>query len=483
MGFSTSNEHWLHHLPKKLISNVVAIAKTTKNIAMDDPRRVIHSFKVALAITIVSMFYYFQPLYNSFGVSAMWAVMTVIVVFEFTVGATLGKGLNRAMATLIAGGLGVGAHHLASLCGKIGEPLLIGFLVFIFAAASTFMRFFPKIKARYDYGFLIFILTFSFISISGYRADEILELAHKRLSTIAIGGSASLLINICLFPVWAGAELHESIAHNVEKLGHFLEGFGAAYLNKSEAETNSKAENKSSYFQSYKSVLNSKSSEESMANFARWEPRHGQFRYHHPWNEYVKLGSLIRQCAYRIDALNAYFNHDDAQKLQKFQEEFREICNKISLESSKTLVKLGSCLREMKYPSSSVNPHIVSSKAAVKTLKTYLKSHSLYNQHSDLLQIIPIATLASLLIDIVDCTENIASCAYDLATLAHFKKDSSYDFAKKSTKFCVNKEQKGVNQVSQVGFCPHVVIPIVALTTIIDSNSSQSSDGQHSSED
>ena len=86
MGFTTSNEHWLHHLPKKLISNVVAIAKTTKNIAMDDPRRVIHSFKVALAITIVSMFYYFQPLYNSFGVSAMWAVMTVIVVFEFTVG-------------------------------------------------------------------------------------------------------------------------------------------------------------------------------------------------------------------------------------------------------------------------------------------------------------------------------------------------------------------------------------------------------------
>lgn len=49
-------------------------------------------------------------------------------------------------------------------------------------------------------------------------------------------------------------------------LGNIFAGFGAAYLNKSEAETNSKAENKSSYFQSYKSVLNSKSSEESMVN-------------------------------------------------------------------------------------------------------------------------------------------------------------------------------------------------------------------------
>jgi len=46
-------------------------------------------------------------------------------------GATLGKGLNRALATLVAGTLGVGTHHLASLCGKIGEPVLIGSFVFL----------------------------------------------------------------------------------------------------------------------------------------------------------------------------------------------------------------------------------------------------------------------------------------------------------------------------------------------------------------
>lgn len=46
-------------------------------------------------------------------------------------GATLGKGLNRGLATLVAGGLGVGAHHLASLSGEIGEPILLGFFVFI----------------------------------------------------------------------------------------------------------------------------------------------------------------------------------------------------------------------------------------------------------------------------------------------------------------------------------------------------------------
>ena len=49
---------------------------------------------------------------------------------EFS-GATLGKGLNRGMATLLAGGLGIGANHLAKHSGHIGKPILILFLVFL----------------------------------------------------------------------------------------------------------------------------------------------------------------------------------------------------------------------------------------------------------------------------------------------------------------------------------------------------------------
>lgn len=95
----------------------------------------------------------------------------------------------------------------------------------VFAAAtSTFIRFFPQIKARYDYGLLIFILTFSLISVSGLRDDEILELAHKRLATIFIGGSACVIISIVVCPVWAGEDLHNLIAANIENLGSFLEG-------------------------------------------------------------------------------------------------------------------------------------------------------------------------------------------------------------------------------------------------------------------
>lgn len=51
-----------------------------------EPKKVIHGFKVGLALSLVSLFYYLRPLYDDVGGNAMWAVMTVVVVFEYTVG-------------------------------------------------------------------------------------------------------------------------------------------------------------------------------------------------------------------------------------------------------------------------------------------------------------------------------------------------------------------------------------------------------------
>ena len=92
------------------------------------------------------------------------------------------------------------------------------------ATASSFTRFIPRIKARYDYGVLIFILTFSLVSVSGFRVDELFELAHDRLATIAIGGATCIIVSICVCPVWAGEELHKLVASNIEKLANYLEG-------------------------------------------------------------------------------------------------------------------------------------------------------------------------------------------------------------------------------------------------------------------
>ena len=51
-------------------------------------------------------------------------------------------------------------------------------------------------KARFDYGVTIFILTYSLVAVSGYRVGELAALAQQRLSTIAIGIFMSLAVAV-----------------------------------------------------------------------------------------------------------------------------------------------------------------------------------------------------------------------------------------------------------------------------------------------
>lgn len=60
-----------------------------KELGQDHPRKIIHSLKVKLAVTLISLFYYFRPLYDGFGINTIWPVLTVMVVFKFSVGKKL----------------------------------------------------------------------------------------------------------------------------------------------------------------------------------------------------------------------------------------------------------------------------------------------------------------------------------------------------------------------------------------------------------
>ncbi|GAA0166539.1 hypothetical protein Leryth_010702 [Lithospermum erythrorhizon] len=417
-----------------LEAKVVDIVKHIKKTANDDPRRVVHSFKVGLALTLVSLFYYFKPLYNNFGCSAMWAIMTVVVVFEYSVGATLGKGLNRALATFLAGALGVGAHYLANITrNNFGEPILLGIFVFLLAAASTFIRFFPTVKARYDYGMLIFILTFSMVTISGYRTHEILDLAQKRLSTIAIGASICVIISIVIYPVWAGEDLHKLVAQNIEKLGDFIQGFSDTYFKTLETDGYVHLD---LILANYKSVMNSKNSEETLANFSRWEPGHGAFMYSHPWKQYLIIGSLTRQCASRIETINAY---NKAQASLEIFGKLQEPFSRMSMECWKALKELSLAIKTTTKPSSA-KQHILNSRTASKSLKLLLNSEILGGINME--QIIPLASVASIMIDVVDYVEKIYEAIDELASLANFENGS-------------------------VSKCCHVVVDVERLSEVI----------------
>ncbi|XP_031260437.1 aluminum-activated malate transporter 2-like [Pistacia vera] len=402
-------------LQKKLYSKVGNIVEKAKEVAKDDPRRIIHSLKVGLALTLVSLFYYFKPLYDGFGVNAMWAVLTVVVVFEFSVGATLGKGINRMLATLTGGFLAVGAHRIATLSGRTGEPIFIAIFVFVIASTVTFMRFFPSLKTRCDYGLSIFILTFSLISVSGYRDNEVLHMAHQRVSTIIIGTCTAIIVCISICPVWVGEELHNLVSSNMEKLGNFLEAFGCEYFQLFEC---GKSDHDNSFLHGYKSVLDSKNSEETMANLARWEPGHGGFKFGHPWKQYLKIGTLTRQCAYKIESLQCQLKYSKIQTSLGLQRKIQETCVKVSTESGKALKELALTTKNMTQSKSS-NANIANLIKAVENLKTLLRISRW--EEAIPLEIIPLATIASILMEVVKCIENISEVVHELAFTAHFK--------------------------------------------------------------
>lgn len=73
-------------LVAKMKKYPVSVWRTVWKVGRDDPRRVIHAVKVGLSLTLVSLLYLLQPLFTGIGQNAIWAVMTVVVVLEFTAG-------------------------------------------------------------------------------------------------------------------------------------------------------------------------------------------------------------------------------------------------------------------------------------------------------------------------------------------------------------------------------------------------------------
>ncbi|CAN6268931.1 unnamed protein product [Urochloa humidicola] len=280
-------------------SKVVGFGRRVWRIGADDPRRAVHGLKVGLALALVSVFYYTRPLYDGVGGAAMWAVLTVVVVFEYTVGGCVYKGLNRAIATVSAAVIALGVHWIASKSGDKLEPFIRSGSVFLLAAMATFSRFIPAVKARFDYGITIFILTYSLVAVSGYRVGALVAMAQQRVSTIAIGVSICIAICALICPVWAGQELHRATARNMDRLAAAVEACVQEFFSFTDEAANKAAA------EGYKCVLNSKASEDAQANLARWEPPHGRFGFRHPYAQYKNVGAAMRHCAYCVEALAA----------------------------------------------------------------------------------------------------------------------------------------------------------------------------------
>ncbi|CAL1373667.1 unnamed protein product [Linum trigynum] len=407
-------------------------------LGVDDPRKFVHGIKAGMALTLVSLFYYMRPLYDGVGGNAMWAVMTVVVVFENTVGATIYKSLNRVFATSLAGFLALGVHWVASQSGRRFEPVISCLAVFLLASAATFSRFIPTIKAKFDYGCLIFILTFSMVSVSGYRVEQLFDVANQRMATIIIGTSLVIIVTMFICPIWAGQELHALIIRNMDKIANSLDGSMDLYFGQKEEETGPDKQlgNKSL---GYRCVLGSKASEESFANFARWEPAHGQFSFKHPWKQYLKVGAALRSCAYCIEALNGCINSEN-QAPDAVKKHLKEACERVSSTCSSITRELAKTIQTttrsptVDFLTKEMNVAVQELHNSLKSLPDALKEESESESESEsadcdaksarvvpLMEVIPAATFASLLIEISSRVDSVVGTVKELAEMCEFE--------------------------------------------------------------
>jgi hypothetical protein len=115
-----------------------------------DPSNAILAGKVGFSCCLMSLFVLFEEDHPQLQGLAVWAVITIALVYENNIGASLSKGLNRVTGTLIAGALAVFVNHVGPMMGGFHMYFVL-FSIFIATWIPVFLRFGSSLKEHWNY--------------------------------------------------------------------------------------------------------------------------------------------------------------------------------------------------------------------------------------------------------------------------------------------------------------------------------------------
>ncbi|KAG6624123.1 hypothetical protein CIPAW_16G004500 [Carya illinoinensis] len=245
-----------------------------------DPRKLVFAAKMGISLALVSLVIFLKDPLKDANQYSIWAILTVVVVFEFSVGATLNKGFNRALGTFSAGGLALGIAEVSTRAGDLEEVIIV---------------------------ISIFI---------------------------------------------AGEDLHKLVVKNFRDVATSLEGCVSGYLHCVEYE---RVPSKILTYQAsddplysgYRSAVQSSSQEDSLLDFAIWEPPHGPYKgFNYPWRNYAKVSGSLRHCAFMVMAMHGCILSEiqaPAEKRKVFSSELQ----RVGTEGAKVLLELGSKVEKL----------------------------------------------------------------------------------------------------------------------------------------
>ncbi|XVE85954.1 hypothetical protein DITRI_Ditri17bG0133400 [Diplodiscus trichospermus] len=249
----------------KFWNGLQEISAKLYEMGRSDPRKVFFAAKMGFSLSVVSLLIFFkEPLRNASQYS-IWAILTVVVVFEFSVGATLNKGFNRALGTFSAGALALGIAEVSIWAGKFEEVVIV---ISIFIAGC----------------------------VNGYLQCVEYERIPSKILTYQASDD----------PLYSG----------------------------------------------YRSAVQSSSQEESLLDFALWEPPHGPYRkFSYPWRNYIKVSGALRHCAFMIMAMHGCIL-SEIQALPEKRQVFASELQRVGNAGAKVLRELGDKIAKMEKLSS-----------------------------------------------------------------------------------------------------------------------------------
>ncbi|XP_051218821.1 aluminum-activated malate transporter 6 isoform X2 [Lolium perenne] len=360
-----------------------AAAAELRALARADPRKPVFALKVSLALVLISLIGFLREPREIVD-HTMWAILTAVLVFEFSIGETLSRGLNRGLGTITAGGLAIAVALLATHLGQL-EKLILIVSTFVVGFFTNLVKLHPKMMP-YEHGFRVFLMTFGYLLVSGYNTGTFTETALYRFVMVAIGAAISVAINICICPIWAGEDLHNLIAENFAGVAKSLEGCVDGYLKCMEYKRIPSTilayqASDDPLYSGYRAAFEASAREETLVwscsmfttytwiifssilgqcsrmclqlGFALWEPRHGPYKMKNcPWKSFTKVSGALRHCSFAVIALHGCIL-SEIQATPDNRRIFATEIQKVGKEGAKVLRELGDKVKTMTKLSSS----------------------------------------------------------------------------------------------------------------------------------